>query len=215
MNSNKNIKLELESIAPLLAKVPKPVDLPSKQVRFDAIQNNILQKIRAHAVANELQDVAPVLSRIDKNFLNSATPNFNDLQKQVFEKVATKKQGANTPSRLDALLDSLTAWISPQAQLAFSLLAVGFLLVGIQFSNVEAKSQLELSNAMHQCSEQEIQKYLAENIDDMDEHILIRKAELKTANEILQNADFQTKSIEDFWLQENDIDYIELETDLI
>ena len=114
-----------------------------------------------------------------------------------------------------ALLDELLGWLTPQTKLAFSILAVGAMLVGIQLANVQSKTQLELSRYMQQFSEQEIQKYLAENIDDIDEVSLIKNTELKTANELFLNSDIQLKSVEEYWLQENDIDYTELDSDLI
>jgi hypothetical protein len=106
-------------------------------------------------------------------------------------------------------------WLTPQTKLAFSILAVGAMLVGIQLANVQPKTQLELSRYMQQFSEQEIQKYLAENIDDIDEVSLIKNTELKTENELFLNSDIQLKSVEEYWLQENDIDYTELDSDLI
>ena len=45
--------------------------------------------------------------------------------------------------------------------------------------------------------------------------IFIKNTELKTANELFLNSDIQLKSVEEYWLQENDIDYTELDSDLI
>jgi|688.fasta_scaffold218107_3 hypothetical protein len=215
MATDKNIKKELQNIAPILAKLKKPQEEPLHKDYFERVQNEAILKIRATSVVTELETAAPLLSKIDKSILNSSNKNFDALQQQVFQKIAPKTSIQKSPSKLDALLDELLGWLTPQTKLAFSILAVGAMLVGIQLANVQSKTQLELSRYMQQFSEQEIQKYLAENIDDIDEVSLIKNTELKTENELFLNSDIQLKSVEEYWLQENDIDYTELDSDLI
>lgn len=210
-----NTKEELKIIAPLLSKIEKQEVIGVDVNYFNALQDSVIQRIRQAQVLDELKLVAPLLKKIEKKQLSDNEAHFRKLQQGVFAKISPSASKEKKAKWLQSTLERMALYFTPQAQLAFSIIFVGVLLASINISQSEQKNQLEIDSAMNQLSNTEIQQYLANNADEIDEYSLTHKAELREPNEILKNELSHIEFIEDYLVQEDDADFVEKEIELI
>jgi len=219
MKKDKTIKEELKTVAPILAKAKNEESTTATNFDFVQMQQSVLDKIRTEEVAAELKSFSSVLYSVEKK--TETAPNalyFEAMQQKVFAGInlQTKAKLESAFSIwLNQLSESVEAWFSPQARLAFSVLLAGVLITTIFLTQINPEPEFNFAQQMDSISDDEIQNYLAMNIDEFELNTITENAEFGETAQMIGNTEEWNKTIEDFIFDEADGDLLENEYDLI
>lgn len=123
-------------------------------------------------INEEIKGIAPIFSRIEKPISDS--PNaayFEQLQKNIWSEINQTVPAIQKESWLDNLRQKMEWIFMPKYALSIAVV-FSFLLLAINYFSFQNTNNTQMLASL---STTEIQSFLAENIDEFDEQILIQE----------------------------------------
>lgn len=176
-----NATEELKSLAPGLAAITKVQEREVPAGYFTSLSSDILGKIRASEAAHELEALAPALAAISKPEVAMPAEYFSRMQSGVLKQIkqAEKPVKASVFQSINAWIDSLLQPLfSPQLTFAMASVLTVVLVgwIAIAQSNKPVDTSANFTAAIESVSRQEVKDYIAANIDDFDDNLMLRNA---------------------------------------
>jgi len=169
MKTYSNIQEELSSIAPGLAKLPKPDngDVPSGY--FNNFRVHILDLVNEESVKTELETIAPTLAVLTKQH-NTEVPtsyfhSFPTHMRAIVNQEASATHAPTWWSKLNERLDTVAAFIAkPKYAYAMAVAASTIIVVAMLTFEVEQCNSLECRMATLDATQ--IDTYMQANSDE-------------------------------------------------
>ncbi|HFA51269.1 MAG TPA: hypothetical protein ENJ95_19830 [Bacteroidetes bacterium] len=128
-----------------------------------------------NGLKDELRAISPLLSRLKEGKEGYQVPNdyFKSLPDEVWQKVAPEQAEAVEPtySRQSRLTTFLQNFFRPKYALALASVAL-LLVAGFYFMNNENAATLPPAVALEEISDEALDTYINDNIEDFDEALL-------------------------------------------
>lgn len=204
MKTENTIREELKHIAPVLANVEKQGNDVVSAEFFSALNENVMNAIRAAEKQKELQPIAPLLASLEKNkeaFVSDTF--FAQMQAKTWKQIqsqssTTKKQVSEKTNALDRLLDLL---FRPSFAMGFAAFCALVFCGTLFLSNNSTQDYTTIASAQ-QLTNSEIQAYIAENNDEFDEAILTKDWETIDNKSILENSTLNEEELNAYYNSE-------------
>jgi hypothetical protein len=190
-----------------------PFSLPENY--FPQASASILSAIRKQAVKEELQEIAPEVAALPKNNPFQVPHNyFNTLPQQVLYRLhrsAASTAEVSIWNKCNEILEALLhPFFKPQFAMAFAI--VVSLAVFFAFLNdkkfLKSDSMASLHHELKKVSANEVNLYIASNIDEFDEYSLKKKVGNINSLVMWNDLNIDRKSFEEIILPELEEDMI-------
>ncbi|MBL7799219.1 MAG: hypothetical protein JNL95_00720 [Chitinophagales bacterium] len=204
MKTENTIREELKHIAPVLANVEKQGNDVVSAEFFSALNENVMNAIRAAEKQKELQPIAPLLASLEKNKEAVVSDTFfAQMQAKTWKQIqsqssTTKKQVSKKTNALDRLLDLL---FRPSFAMGFAAFCALVFCGTLFLSNNSTQDYTTIASAQ-QLTNSEIQAYIAENNDEFDESILTKDWETIDNKSILENSTLNEEELNAYYNSE-------------
>ncbi len=204
MKTENTILKELKQIAPVLANVEKQENDAVSADFFSALNERVINEIRAAEKQKELQSIAPLLASLEKKKTEVVSDAFfTQMQLNTWKQIqsqstSTKKQVLEKTNALDRLLDLL---FRPSFAMGFAAFCAIVFCGTYYFSNITTPNDVAIASAQ-QLTNSEIQAYIAENNDEFDESLLTKDFDTENNKSILENSTLNEEELNAYYNSE-------------
>lgn len=204
MKTENTIREELKHIAPVLANVEKRENDAVSADFFAALNERVINEIRAAEKQKELQPIAPLLASLENKKTEVVSDAFfaqmqlNTWKQIQSQSTSTKKHVLEKTNALDRLLDVL---FKPRFAMAFAASCALIFCGTFYFSNNTTQNNVAFASAQ-QLTNSEIQAYIAENNDEFDEALLTKDLEVIDNKSILENSTLNEEELNTYYNSE-------------
>jgi hypothetical protein len=204
------------TLSPLLQTLKKKQPFNTPQNYFQTSAAHIIHAVRSEEVADEVKSVAPTLASIKKRNVLAVPQNyFSNLPARLLDKVMHEQTLKNSEiSPLEKLINAIDEFLSPifKPQLAFAFSLIFSIAVGIWFlqtgNHTKVNPIVALDNQLNRLSVDEVNKYIASNIDEFDEQALKKKVGEINSVVIINSSSIDENKLEEIILRDLDEDML-------
>ncbi|MCW3125323.1 MAG: hypothetical protein JWO03_981 [Bacteroidetes bacterium] len=174
-----DVKAHAIDLPPVLASMQKLEIYKIHEGYFALFSDDLMAKIHAEEVAEELSLAAPLMAGLSKTELQKVPANYFSVFPMMVTKLAAKEEIEHMP--IGHEISRWSFWMTnvfervlrPRYSLAMAFTVAIVVVVGIVFSHSTLTPEEKIFAQMQQIPESELQNYMGKHRDDFDEHTIL------------------------------------------